>query len=196
MSTRVRGKALTELIARCLREGSSIEIDGLGKFELEDDEVVFQPSNRIRVFLAYAQEDRALVKKLYDELQRAGLEPWMDIEKLVPGQNWPRAIQRAIEVSDFILVNFSSRSVAKRGQFQSEVRYALDVADSVPPEDIFLVPVRLSKCEVPPKIARRTQCLDLFPNFELGVQRLIGMMTAEALKKNKKRGKTKQRRVA
>ncbi len=145
----VRGKAVTDLIARCLREGSTIEIDGLGKFELQNDDVVFKPSNRIRVFLAYAQEDRRMVQTLYDELQNAGFEPWMDVAKLLPGQNWPRAIQRAIEVSDFVLINFSHRSVEKRGHFQAELRYALDLAKRVPLEDIFLVPVRLSECEVP-----------------------------------------------
>src|SRR5205814_149966 len=98
--------------------GADIEIDGLGCFELEDDQVVFQPSDRVRVFLVYAKEDRGEVRKLYDALQEAGFEPWMDEEKLVAGQNWPRAIERAIQLSDFFLVCFSRRSVAKRGFFQ------------------------------------------------------------------------------
>src|SRR3954452_20046789 len=51
MSESLPVKELTELITRCLQEGSSIEIDGLGNFELQGNEVVFRPSNRIRVFL-------------------------------------------------------------------------------------------------------------------------------------------------
>ncbi len=188
----VRGKAVTDLIARCLKEGSSIEIDGLGKFELQNEDVVFKPSNRIRVFLAYAQEDRRMVQMLYDELQNAGFEPWMDTAKLLPGQNWPRAIQQAIEVADFVLVNFSHRSVEKRGHFQAELRYALDLAKCVPLDDIFLVPVRLSDCEVPREIAERTQYVDLFPDHEAGIQILTRMMTAQALKRsrqNRRKGK-------
>jgi hypothetical protein len=171
----VRGKAVTDLIARCLREGSTIEIDGLGKFELQNDDVVFKPSNRIRVFLAYAQEDRRTVQK-----------PWMDIAKLLPGQNWPRAIQRAIEVSDFVLINFSHRSVKKRGHFQAELRCALDLATRVPLDDIFLVPVRLTECEVPREISERTQYIDLFPDHRSGVQALARMMTAQALKRSRR----------
>ena len=188
----VRGKAVTDLIARCLREGSTIEIDGLGKFELQNDDVVFKPSNRIRVFLAYAQEDRRMVQTLYDELQNAGFEPWMDTAKLLPGQNWPRAIQRAIEVSDFVLINFSHRSVEKRGHFQAELRYALDLAKRVPLEDIFLVPVRLSECEVPREIAERTQYIDLFPDHNAGIQALTRMMTAQALRRSRRRRKGKK----
>src|SRR3954467_13171931 len=188
----VRGKAVTDLIARCLREGSTNEIDGLGKFELQNDDVVFKPSNRIRVFLAYAQEDRRTVQTLYEELQNAGLEPWMDTAKLLPGQNWPRAIQRAIEVSDFVLINFSHRSVEKPGHFQAELRYALDLANRVPLEDIFLVPVRLSDCEIPREISERTQYVDLFPDHQAGIQILTRMMTSQALKRsrrNRRKGK-------
>ena len=65
MSESLPVRELTELITRCLQEGSSIEIDGLGNFELQGNEVVFRPSNRIRVFLAYAEEDRPLVQRFY-----------------------------------------------------------------------------------------------------------------------------------
>ena len=193
MSDAVRGKALNELLVRCLSEGAPIEIDGLGSFQLENREVVFQPNDRIRVFLAYAQEDRPLVKKLYDALHQAGFEPWMDVMKLMPGQNWPQAIQRAIEVSDFILLNFSRRSVSKRGHFQCELRMALDTAQRMPLEDIFLVPVRLTDCEVPVEVARTTQYIDLFPDFETGVNALTRMMTSQALKRRKRLRKQKQR---
>jgi hypothetical protein len=195
MSDTVRGKALTELITRCLREGAPIEIDGLGKFELDQDEVVFKPNNRIRVFLAYAAEDRATVKHLYDKLQEAGFEPWMDIAKLMPGQNWPRAIQQAIEVTDFILVNFSHRSVGKRGYFQRELRHALDVAERMPLNEIFLVPVRMSECEVPDEIARTTQYIDLFTDYEIGFKALTSMMTAQILKRRKKNRYQPKRRI-
>jgi hypothetical protein len=187
MSESLQVKELTELITRCLQEGSSIEIDGLGNFELQDNEVVFRPSNRIRVFLAHAQEDRPFVERIYYDLQRAGFEPWMDSAKLLPGQNWPRAIQREIELADFVLINFSHHSVAKRGYFQYELRHALEVSDRVPLDEIFLVPVRFSDCEVPIEVARKTQYIDLFPDYEAGMRAIINMMLAQIRKRQKKR---------
>lgn len=189
MSRSARATTLVELIRSYLRDGADIQIDGLGSFELEEERVVFQPNGRVRVFLAYANEDRAQVRKLYDALQKAGFEPWMDEEKLLPGQNWPRAIQRAIEVADFFLICFSRRSVAKRGFFQAELRYALDVATRVPLEEIFLVPVRLCDCEVPLQIARRTQYIDLFPDWDAGVQAVISMMEQQTHEREKRREK-------
>jgi len=169
----VRGRALLQVIDCCLREGASIEIDGLGRFQLDsEDEVVFEPNERSRVFLAYAKEDRAKVRKLSAALHAAGFEPWMDEEKLLPGQNWPRAIERAIELSDFFAGCFSRRSIAKRGHFQSELAYALDIARRVPQEEIFFIPVRLNACELPRNIANTVQYVDLFPDWERGVHAL------------------------
>jgi TIR domain len=173
MSKRPRGGALPQLIDRCLREGACIEIDGLGSFRLNSkEEVLFQPSGRSRVFLAYALEDRVKVRRLCAALRKAGFEPWMDEEKLLPGQNWPRAIERAIALSDFFVSCFSRRSVAKRGHFQAELAYALDIARRVPQEKTFLIPVRLDDCEVPRIVAATLQYVDVFPAWDRGVKKL------------------------
>lgn len=177
MKCRFPKSRILRLIDHCLREGSAIDLEGAGRFELEAGNVVFQPSSRTQVFIAYASEDRAQARKLYRALKSHGLEPWMDEQKLLPGQNWPRAIERALEVSDYAVICFSRRSVGKRGFFQSEIRYALDVAACVPLDQIFLVPVRLSECIVPEQIARKTQYIDLFPDWETGFQALLTVLT-------------------
>jgi hypothetical protein len=183
----LRGKALLQLIDRYLRDGASIEIDGLGSFKLDSyNRVVFEPTGRIRVFLAYAEEDGAEVKRLFTALQNAGFEPWMDKEKLLPGQNWPRAIERAIDLSEFFIGCFSRRSVAKRGHFQCEMEYALNIASRVPADEIFLLPVRLDDCEVPRDIAKRVQHVDLFPDWDRGVGELLKSMWHQTLERSKK----------
>jgi len=183
----IRGKALLQLIDRYLRDGAAIEIDGLGSFKLDSSSrVTFEPNGRIRVFLAYAEEDRADVKRLFAALQKAGFEPWMDQEKLLPGQNWPRAIERAIDLSEFFIGCFSRRSVAKRGHFQCELEYALNVASRVPAEEIFFLPVRLNECEVPRDIATKVQHVDLFPDWERGLGELLKAMWHQTLERSKK----------
>jgi TIR domain-containing protein len=183
----LRGKALLQLIDRYLRDGASIEIDGLGSFKLDSsNRVIFEPTGRIRVFLAYAEEDRAEVKRLFAALQNAGFEPWMDQEKLLPGQNWPRAIERAIDLSEFFIGCFSRRSVAKRGHFQCELEYALNVASRVPADEIFFLPVRLNECEVPRDISKKVQHVDLFPDWNHGVGELFKSMWHQTLERSKK----------
>jgi hypothetical protein len=107
----------------------------------------------------------------------------MDRRKLMPGQNWPRAIQNAMETSDFAVTCFSRNSVGKRGGFQAEIRYALDCASRIPLEEIFLVPVRLDDCRVPVRIQREVQYVDLFPDWKKGFQRVMRIMKAQAKEK-------------
>jgi hypothetical protein len=165
---------LLQLIDRQLGEGASIEIDGIGSFQHDENhQVVFKPAGEPLVFLSYAQEDRATVKKLYYELQKAGVNPWMDCQTLLPGQNWPRAIERTIEVCDFFVACFSWKSVSKRGYFQGELAYAFDVAKRVPQDDVFFIPVRLNKCELPRHILSTTHYVDLFPDWHRGVKKVL-----------------------
>ena len=103
----------------------------------------------------------------------------MDVRKLMAGQNWPRAIESAIESSDFFVACFSSRSVRKKGGFQSELRYALDCARRVPLDEIYIVPLRLDPCAVPRTIQHELQYIDLFPDWNGGIERLLNMLRRE-----------------
>jgi hypothetical protein len=178
--------SVRDLIEGCLREGAVIEIDGIGTLELDaDGKLTFNRNGRTRVFLAYAQEDREIVKRLYGALQEAGFEPWMDTENLLPGQNWPRAIERAIEISEYFLGCFSPRSTSKRGHFQSELSYALDVATRVPADQAFFVPVRLEECEIPAQIMKRVHYVDLWPDWEQGIASLTHALQAHEKRRKK-----------
>ena len=103
----------------------------------------------------------------------------MDSRKLLPGQNWPRAIESAIETSDFFIACFSANSASKKGGFQAEIRYALDCARQVPLDEIFLVPVRLDGCALPRTIEKQYQYVDLFPDWESGIQQVTQAMRRE-----------------
>jgi hypothetical protein len=128
-------------VTRGLAAGKIVEINGLGTFYPDPGRGFrFEPQARPQVFLAYVKEDEPKIARLYAELEAAAFAPWMDVRKLQPGQNWPRAIEGAIETSDFFLACRSARSVRKRGGFQAEIRYALDCARQVPLDQIFLVP--------------------------------------------------------
>ena len=163
-----------------LAEGKPVEIEGLGTFYPHPTAGFrFAPHTRPAIFIAYGTEDRDAADALFQAFERAGFSPWMDEKKLLPGQNWARALEAAIETSDFFVPCFSSRSMAKRGGFHAEIRYALDCARRVPLEEIYLVPVRLDACRVPRSIQREWQYIDLFPDWTAGIARLIGAIRAE-----------------
>jgi len=162
-----------EVLRCCLELGQTVEIDGLGTFRARaQGGYDFTAESRPQVFIAYVEEDLALARRLCDELAAAGCTPWLDKNQLLPGQNWPRAIERAIDVSDAFVACFSPRSLAKHGQFQSELRYALDCARRRPLESVFLLPVRFEECAVPRRIAEQVQYVDLFPDWKRGVRQV------------------------
>ena len=171
---------LAQVVIRGVAAGKVVEIDGLGVFYPDAARGFrFEPSGLPQVFIAYVREDVKAVERLSEALETAGFNPWTDVRKLLPGQNWPRAIESAIETSDFFVACFSGNSVDKTGGFQSEVRFALDCARRVPLDEIFVVPVRLDGCSVPRSIQREFQYIDLFPDWERGMRRLATTMRRE-----------------
>src|SRR6185312_16315715 len=165
---------LSRLIRHSLDHSRTVEIDGLGVFARNRlGQISFRRTNSPRIFLPSATEDRRAAERLFEALTSQGLDAWLDRRKLLPGQNWPRRIEDAIASSDFFVACFSSRSVSKRGGFQAEIRYALDCASRVPLDDVFLIPARLDECRVPARIQRETQYVDLFPDWEAGVLKIL-----------------------
>jgi hypothetical protein len=170
-------------IQRLLKNSGAVEIDGLGVFARnKTGDISFQHSNRPRIFIAYATEDRAVAERLFKELTAHGFAAWMDRRKLLPGQDWPHRIEDAIASSDFFIACFSCKSVRKRGGFQTEIRHALNCANSVPLDDVFLIPVRLDDCRVPARIQRETQYVDLFPEWVVGFERVLRIIGRQNLR--------------
>jgi len=124
-----------------------------------------------RIFLCHASEDKAQVREVCHRLKALGFEPWLDEEDLFPGQIWADEIPRALKASEFILVFFSSNSVAKRGYVQREMKMALDAWEEIPGNMIHTIPVRLDECELPEPFGRYHRA-DLFD--PRGFDRLVG----------------------
>jgi TIR domain len=183
----MRRRCPTDRIAQCIRkalcDGDVVEIDGLGTLRPASKGFEFIPEMRPRIFIAYVQEDLNYARRLFFDLREAGYQPWLDKENLLPGQNWPRSIDRAIEVSDFFIPCFSKRSVLKRSVFQSELRFALDCASRLPLDDVFMIPVRLDDCVLPARISRCLQHVNLFPDWADGIAQIRQTIDEDVLRK-------------
>ena len=54
------------------------------------------------VFISYASEDYDEARRLYEELKNANLDPWLDKESLLPGQDREIEIKKAIKNSTYL----------------------------------------------------------------------------------------------
>lgn len=117
---------------------------------------------RLRVFLCYAHSDKELVHKLYTRIaKKAGIEVWLDQEKLLPGQDWEHEIRKALLESDVIVVCLSRQFNRLGGYRYKELKIALEKANLLSNDEVFIIPVRLERCVLPGRL-HRWQCVDLF----------------------------------
>ena len=131
----------------------------------------------LRVFLCHSSSDKPIVRNLYQRLLADGIDPWLDEEKLLPGQDWHLEIRKAVRTSHAVLVCLSQASINKIGFVNREIKYALDIADEQPEGAIFIIPVKFEECIIPDRL-RAWQWVNYFePN---GYERLMRALHARA----------------
>ncbi|HNE03002.1 MAG TPA: toll/interleukin-1 receptor domain-containing protein [Anaerolineales bacterium] len=109
---------------------------------------------KLRVFLCHAQEDKKVAQDLYKQLAaEPWIDPWIDKEHLLPGQDWKHEIEKAQSEADVIVVALSSHSVTKDGFVRKELSRVLEQAAEKPEDEIFIIPLRLDESPVPPSLA-------------------------------------------
>jgi hypothetical protein len=131
------------------------------------------------VFISYAHEDSLHADRLYNNLKQANLLPWRDKDAIKAGLNWKIAIRKAIKNSRYFIPLFSSKSVGKIGYIQKEFKYALDIFDTFPESQIYLIPARLDDCQIPYEKLEDIQYVDMFPDWDEGVKKIFEAMGVE-----------------
>ena len=106
-------------------------------------------TQKLKVFLCHAVENKPIVGVLFERLKADGFDPWLDTDSLLPGMNWDLEIQKAMRASDAVIVCLSNASIQKEGYVQKEIKTAQRILDEKPEGTIFLLPVQLEDCEIP-----------------------------------------------
>jgi hypothetical protein len=87
-------------------------------------------------------------------------------------------INQAIRDSRYVIALLSSHSLSKRGFVQKELKKALDVVDELPPNEIFVIPVRLEECEPIDDRLLEIQWVDVFPDYADGLQQILRVLVS------------------
>jgi formylglycine-generating enzyme required for sulfatase activity len=119
------------------------------------------------------------VRELYKRLaSEKWIDPWLDEENLLPGQDFDLEIYKATRDSDAIIICLSKVSVAKEGYVNKEIRRALDIAQEKPEGAIYVIPLRLDACNPSFEQLRKLHWLDYFtPNAH---EKLLKALRARA----------------
>ena len=138
---------------------------------------IHKRTSPLRIFLCHSSGDKPEVRNLYQRLSSDGFDPWLDEEKLLPGQQWKVEIPKAVKTSDVVIVCLSHKAINKSGYVQKEIKFALDKAEEQPEDTISLIPLKLEECDVPERL-QRWQWVDLFE--EKGYERLMRSLQMRA----------------
>lgn len=128
------------------------------------------PLRPLRAFLCHSSGDKPAVRDLYQRLRAERVEPWLDEEKILPGQDWNLEITKAVRTTDVVIVCLSQGSINKVGYVQKELKRILDVAEEQPEGKIFVIPLKLEACELPERL-RHLHAVNLFE--QRGFERLM-----------------------
>jgi serine/threonine protein kinase len=133
-------------------------------------------------FISYVREDSRQVDWLQQNLEGAGIPVWRDTADLWPGEDWRAKIRRAITDNALVFIAcFSQIGVSRHKSYQNEeLTLAIEQMRLRPPDDPWLIPVRLDECGIPDREigAGRTlasiQRADLFgDSANEGIERLM-----------------------
>ena len=109
---------------------------------------------KLRVFLCHSSQDKPVVRNLYQQLSAEGwVDPWLDEEKLLPGQDWDLEIEKAVDAADAVIVCLSNHSVSKEGYVHKELRIIVNKSMEKPEDVIFIIPLRLDDCSYPKRLS-------------------------------------------
>jgi len=126
-----------------------------------------------RPFISYAREDLQSAIQLRNDLVAHGAQPWMDRFDLLGGQDWSATISDALQQCTHFVALISCHSVNKRGFVQRELREALRLLDELPPNAIFVIPVRVDASIPGHSRLRELHWIDLFPKYGEGLNALL-----------------------
>lgn len=133
------------------------------------------------IFISYAKEDIEVAGRIYDDLRKAGLNPWFDRESLLPGQRWKSEIHKAIRNCRYFLALLSTQSVTKKGYVQKEIKEAIDVLDEFPESTVFIIPARINECSPSHERLHDLHWVDLFPSYEDGLAKILRVFEVTAV---------------
>jgi predicted nucleotide-binding protein len=106
------------------------------------------------LFVSYAREDYETVSRFASSLRSLGIETWIDVDSLRPGEKWEPAIRNAIGQADGLLFFVSKHSMSSRW-----VKFEIDAM--VEGSEMLVIPVILDDVPDLPSSIQARQWIDL-----------------------------------
>lgn len=135
------------------------------------------------VFISYVREDTDTVLRLKRDLEKAGVEVWLDREAIRPGSRWKSAIRDAIRSGDFFIACFSKNYESREKTYMNEeLMLAVEELRQYSLNRSWFIPVLLTDCSIPTmtigpgETLRDLQWVDLRNEWDLGIKQILSVI--------------------
>lgn len=131
------------------------------------------------VFISYVRDNGLPVGIILERLRGQGLTVWCDRDDIGAGDRWSAAIRDGIRKSTYFLACFSKAFSAREDTYMYEELRIAAMELEKRRDSKWFIPVRLDDCRLPDmrigevSTLSDLQWIDLFPDFNIGMQRLI-----------------------
>lgn len=122
-----------------------------------------------KVFLSHSSADKSIVISVALDLQKMGINTWLDAFDILPGESIVTKINDGIEECRFALLFLSKNSV-KSNWVTKEWETML--WDEVSSGKVKIIPIRLEECEIP-KILQSKKYIDFSKSYSNGLLEII-----------------------
>lgn len=121
------------------------------------------------VFICHSSTDKTFARRLVQDLQQHGIQPWIDEGEIRVGDSLLEKIEDGLSRSDFVVVVLSRKSVSRQWVV-TELRAALNL--EISRKKTLVLPVLREECPVP-LFLRDKRYADFSKKYRLGLEELI-----------------------
>lgn len=133
---------------------------------------------RSKIFISYSSKDRLPVERLAEKLKAEGLDVWTDRE-ILPGEDWQRAIETALDEASVFLFILSRNALESPWQ---QLEFGMALRSAVGQSKKTVIPVLLGGTDraALPLFLRNHQTIEIDPGEEERAVELIAQKAEAA----------------
>jgi formylglycine-generating enzyme required for sulfatase activity len=123
----------------------------------------------VRVFLSHSSDDKDDVRRLGEDLRRAGLEVWLDEREIRVGESIVQKIQEGLNTTQYLALWLTRRSIESGWV---NVEWQSRFADGLRDGTVVILPLLAEDCEIP-RLLRDRRYADFRRDYRQGLFELL-----------------------
>jgi hypothetical protein len=130
----------------------------------------------MRIFISCSHKDNQIGQRLESDLKEQHVSPWIYIKHIKPGENWVKAIDRALLDADYVLGVVTENYLSSIGGDEAYVA----IAEGLRSKDIKFIPLFFCSLDnVQSVIIKGIHGIDFTKGYPEGLRDLIGFLKSE-----------------